>query len=67
MTNTENTALCKDFLLVALRAAALRASLDRNEIESIGAALKNDWITPEYAIEWLMDVGLISQVEEAQS
>jgi len=59
----ENQALLRDFLLAALRTAALRCALDRNEIESIGAALRNNWITPEYAIEWLMDTGLIGQVE----
>lgn len=55
MTDTE-------LLLSALRSAALRCKLDLNEIESVGIALKAGWITPEYAIAWIADVGLIDQV-----
>jgi len=58
----ETQGICKAFLLTALRTAVLRCDLDRNEIISIGTALKNDWISPECAISWLMDIGLIDQV-----
>ena len=61
--DSETQVICKTFLLTALRTAALRCDLDKNEIVTIGTALRNDWITPEYAIGWLMDIGLIGQVE----
>ena len=66
MSSTNSTAadqvLCKAFLLTALRAATARCDLDKNELISIRTALKNDWISPEYALGWLMDIGLIDQV-----
>jgi hypothetical protein len=49
-------------LLSAIRSAALRAKLDANEIETIDTALKSGWITPEYAMAWLHDIGLVDQV-----
>jgi hypothetical protein len=52
----------KASLLASLRMAVLRAKLDANEIESVGVALKAGWITPEYAVAWLLDIGLITQV-----
>jgi hypothetical protein len=66
LLNTETAppdqAVLKDFLLTAIRSATLRAKLDVNELQSIGAALTHDWITPEGAIEWLSDLGLAPQV-----
>jgi hypothetical protein len=50
------------FLLAALRGAILRAKLDINEFTSIGLALRNRMISPDGAIEWLEDSGLIGQV-----
>jgi hypothetical protein len=55
----------KALLLSALRCAVLRAELDSNELKTIGIALKADLITCEYAVTWLSDVGLISQVKAA--
>ncbi len=46
-------ALLKQFMLTSLRAAVLRCDLDRNELASIGVALKGDWITVDGAIDWL--------------
>jgi hypothetical protein len=49
-------------LLSALRCAALRAKLDANEFTTIGIAVNSHAITPDDAIEWLADAGLIDQV-----
>lgn len=55
----------KALLLSALRSSVLRAELDSNELKTIGLALKADLITPAYAVVWLSDHGLISQVRGA--
>jgi hypothetical protein len=52
----------KNFLLVAIRAAVLRAQLDANELKVVGLALKDGMVTPDYALQWLADIGLVSQV-----
>lgn len=51
-----------ELFLAALRSAALPAKLDANEIEAIDTALKSGLITPEYAMVWLHDIGLVDQV-----
>ena len=51
-----------EFLLASLRGAILRAQLDANEFKSIGLALRSGWITPNGAMEWLRESGLIDQV-----
>ncbi len=60
-SQTETQAISELFL-AALRSAALRAKLDANEIETIDTALKSGLITPEYAMAWLHDIGLVDQV-----
>ena len=52
----------KQALLLALRAGVLRARLDANQLLTIGTALRNGWISPECAIAWLGDIGLVDQV-----
>jgi hypothetical protein len=52
----------RELLLAALRSAALRARLDENELNTIGVALRHGMISPEYAVEWLQDIGITSQV-----
>jgi len=39
--------------------------LDANELKTIGVALKSDMITPAYAVQWLIDIAIISQVRGA--
>jgi hypothetical protein len=51
-------------LLHALRSAVLRCKLDENELLTIGTSLRAGWITPEHAIRWLQDIGLVDQVVE---
>ena len=51
-----------DVLLSALRSAAIRAKLDANELQTIGIALRSHMISPEEAVAWLMDIGLVTQV-----
>jgi hypothetical protein len=51
-----------EMLLSALRCATLRAKLDANEFTTIGIALRSRAITPDDAIVWLTDAGLIGQV-----
>ena len=52
----------RDVLLSALRSGALRAKLDANELQTIGIALRSHMISPEDAIAWLADIGLVTQV-----
>jgi predicted naringenin-chalcone synthase len=62
-TNSQTETLAiSELFLAALRSAALRAKLDANEIETIDTALKSGLITPEYAMAWLHDIGLVDQV-----
>jgi hypothetical protein len=62
-TNSQTETLAiSELFLAALRSAALRAKLDANEIEAIDTALKSGLITPEYAMVWLHDIGLVDQV-----
>jgi hypothetical protein len=62
-TNSQTETLAiSELFLAALRSAALRAKLDANEIETIDTALKSGLITPEYAMVWLHDIGLVDQV-----
>jgi len=59
---TDPTAEDRALLLSALRSAVLRAELDSNELKTIGIALTAGTISPEGAIEWLVDIGLVDQV-----
>jgi hypothetical protein len=51
-----------ELLLSALRSAVIRAKLDANQFETIGIALRNRFVSPEGALAWLEDAGLIGQV-----
>jgi hypothetical protein len=62
MNNTPTDSQNQQSLLAALRTGILRAKLDANELTSIGLALKSGMITPEGAVEWLEDTGLITQL-----
>jgi hypothetical protein len=65
MTDTPSSAEMQgisETLLSALRSAALRAELDANEVKTIAIALRAGWITPEYVVQWLADIGLVDQV-----
>jgi hypothetical protein len=61
------TQAISDLLLLAIRSAVLRAQIDANELKTVGLALRTGMITPEYAVEWLHDIGLVDQVIEVQS
>lgn len=52
----------KDFLLSQLRVAAIKCKLIENEINSIGVALKADWIDEKCALQWVEDIGAIALV-----
>ena len=47
------------YVLGHLRMARKRAQMLIVEIESIGRALKADWITPDDALSWLRDDALM--------
>jgi hypothetical protein len=66
MANTEtngegasNGVTYKEFLLAALRVASLRAKTMDAELVSVGIALKGDLITPDAAMQWVHDEGLM--------
>jgi hypothetical protein len=52
----------REFLLAALRAASLRAKLMDAELNTIGVSLKAGMISPEMAMQWIRDEGLMSLV-----
>ena len=60
----------REYLIAELRCAALRARLWQADIESVGVALKHEWISPEQALEALHDcdalrlVGLSHEAEQ---
>jgi hypothetical protein len=58
----EDTPGERDFLLTALRAAAIRSRLVSTEIESIGLSLRHRKINCEQALSWLRDEDLIHWV-----
>jgi hypothetical protein len=66
-TNSETEAQVSDLLLSALRSGVLRAQLDAIEIKTVAIALRDGWITAEYAVEWLHDIGLVDQVIPGRS
>lgn len=47
----------REFLLAELKCAALRSRLVTAEIDSIGVALRGDFITEDEAIAWLHECG----------
>jgi hypothetical protein len=49
----------REFLLAELKCAALRARLVTAEIDSIGCALRGNFITPDDAIAWLDESGAL--------
>lgn len=52
----------REFLLAALRAASFRAKLFAADIDTIGIALKEQMITAEEAVKWIIDAGLKDSV-----
>jgi hypothetical protein len=51
-----------EFLLTAIRAATLRARAAAAEFDSIGIALRRELISPDEAVAWLDDAGLLDHV-----
>ena len=52
----------REFLLSALRAAALRAKLFEADVNSIGIALRANMVTNEQALKWIQDIGAMEAV-----
>jgi hypothetical protein len=53
----------RDYLLVAIRCARLRAQLLQSEIDQIGVALKGRMVSPDVALSWLSEIGAIQLVD----
>ena len=51
-----------DYTITALRSAALRARLLVNEAETIGIALRDGLISPDAALLWARDAGVLDLV-----
>jgi hypothetical protein len=47
-----------EFLLACLRTATLRAKLIANELDSVGVALRHNFVSHDGAIDWLRDLDL---------
>lgn len=52
----------REYLLSELRCAAIRTRLMTAEINSIGVALRGNFITTNDAIEWLHECGVLGLV-----
>jgi hypothetical protein len=55
----DDTVRHREFLLNALRLAAIRAKLVEQTVTTIGVALKSDMIGPETAVAWIRDENLL--------
>jgi len=53
----------REFLLSALRTACLRCKAMESDLGSIGIALKADLISPDTAVQWIEDAGLMFLVQ----
>jgi hypothetical protein len=51
-----------EFLLACLRAASLRVKLIATELDSVGVALRHNFVSHDGAIEWLRDLDLLDHV-----
>jgi hypothetical protein len=51
-----------EFLLTCLRVASLRAKLTATELDSIGVALRHNFVSLEGAFEWLHALNLLDHV-----
>jgi hypothetical protein len=49
----------KEFLLAALRAATARARAMQLDLDTIGVALRGDLISPDTAVQWISNAGLM--------
>jgi hypothetical protein len=52
----------REYVIAAMRSAALRARLLANEIDVIGVALRDGIVTPEAALLWARDIGALDLV-----
>ena len=53
----------RDFLIVALRCARLRAMLLGHEMDEVGIALKFNIVSPETAVGWLDEIGALQFIK----
>jgi hypothetical protein len=53
----------RTFLISAIRAASARARLATNVLETIGVSLREKLVSPDEAVAWLRDEGLLGEVE----
>jgi hypothetical protein len=51
-----------EFLLTCLRVASLRVKLIATELDSVGVALRHNFVSHDGAIEWLRDLDLLDHV-----
>jgi hypothetical protein len=51
-----------EFLLTCLRTASLRAKLIATELDSVGVALRHNFVSHDGAVEWLHDIDLLDHV-----
>jgi hypothetical protein len=51
-----------EFLLAHLRTASLRAKLIATELDSVGVALRHNFVSHDGAVEWLHDLNLLDQM-----
>ena len=63
---TSTTTGRQEFVLATLRCTCLKVRLIENELQTIGLALKGNFISPEVALEWADEVapGCIGYVPE---
>jgi hypothetical protein len=64
---TEPSSDYTGFILRQLRCAGLRARLIVNQIDSIGIALRDNFIGPDDAIAWLHEAGALGLIVTSPS
>ena len=52
----------REYIIAALRSAALRARLLSNELDLIGIAVRDGLVSPEASLLWARDIGALDLV-----
>jgi len=58
--------MTREYALSAIRTAVLQARLIVSEAETIGIALKNEIISPDAALLWARDAGVLDFVGQSE-
>jgi hypothetical protein len=60
------SALSREYALAALRVASARARMMVADADMIGIGLRDGWVSPEGALLWARDAGVIELVGQGE-